>query len=645
MHTLAGSLHPFAPMPRGSCIACLLSLLAVAPVEAQDLNYQTYLIGTRAMGMGGAFTGVADDPSAAFHNPAGLGPILRSSTSANLSVVAIEGWTIQGGYGSLLGPVDLSHDALPSLPLFVGFVQKFGDEGPDGVRQHGIALSIVRPALTRRSFRVDVADPELGLSNTLRIDHEDSAQWYGVSYGIRLGEGLAVGIGAWLALRQLRHREDEFVAERVVPIEDRRVADGFLARYSEANVDAFQLVFRLGLLWQIDPQWRLGLMLQPSPLDLSTNASISSRFGLATDAALEDLRFVERRNLRGSWPMPWQLRVGISHVLTEDFALSVDVAAYAPMGTGSPIRTFGPAELDPVSGEPVSPGRFIPSTWSANFTANVSVGFDALIADIVPLQGGLFTDLSAAPSIDGPTAEYRPPQVHGFGASIAGGLRRGDFDVQLGVAGVVGFGTGTGTTPLPDITPGGSYVPRDVQRYTVYLFLSGTERAAASLVREILTEIGITEDAPGARPAPAGRAEQAPSASEEEEEEEEEEESEETEPAPEDERQAAAPRAVRPTVAQGSGAFSRPMRFTASSTRASPTSASRRRTMDVGPALRARRRARGDRATRGRRRSSRAPRWPARRRSRARRACSRSRCRPRGSRRRAGAPRRRSRCR
>lgn len=498
-------------------IACVLSMLAVSPATAQDLNYQTYLIGTRAMGMGGAFTGMADDPSAAFHNPAGLGPILRSSTSANLSVIALESWTMAGGYGSLLGPIDLQHDALPSLPLFVGFVQKLGDEGPDGVRQHGIALSIVRPALIRRAFRVDVADPARGASNTLRIDQEESSQWYGVSYGIRLGEGLALGVGAWVALRQLRHREDEFVAEGVVPIEDRRTADRFLARYSEANLDSFDLVIRLGLLWQIDPQWRLGVMLQPTPVSLSTTASISSRLGLARDATLDDLRFVERQDLDGDYPLPWQLRVGVGFAAMRDLAFALDVALYAPMGIGAPIRTFGPTEVDPVSGEPISPGRFIPRTWSANFTANVSFGFDALIADIVPIQGGVFTDLSAAPSIDGPSDEYAPAQVHGFGASLAGGIHRGDFDVQLGVAGVLGWGTGLGTSPDPDPLPGEAYVPREVRRYSVYFFLSGTERAAATLVREILSGMGITEESPPAEgAAPGGRAEQTEDEGEEE---------------------------------------------------------------------------------------------------------------------------------
>ncbi len=478
-------------LPRAGLVVLVL-LAASAPAGAQDLNYNTFLIGTRAMGMGGAFTGVADDPSAAYHNPAGLGLLLSSATSANLSVVAIEGYTMEGGYGSILGPRDLEHDAIPSLPIFVGFGQKFGDRDRHGVRQHGIALSVVRPAQIRRSFEVNVFDAARGIGDSIRIEHEESQQWYGVSYGIRLEPGLAIGVGGWVALRSLRHEEEEFVAAGIIPAGASRTADRLMARQSEATANNIDLVFRVGFLWQIDPQWRFGAMIQPAGISITSDATISARSGrtgTGVPPVVEDLRFVEQDDLSADYPLPWQLRLGASHAFTEDLRLALDFALYSPIGSaGNPVETFG-AEEDPVTGEEPSPGRFIASEWHANITANVAVGLDVLIADVVPLQAGIFTDLSAAPSIDGPSAIYQPPQVHGFGMSLAGGIHRGDFDVQIGAAGVFGWGTGLGTNPDPNALPSEAYLPRSVQRYTLYFFISGTERAAASLVREILGDL------------------------------------------------------------------------------------------------------------------------------------------------------------
>lgn len=475
------------------CALALCVLAWASSASAQELNYQTYLIGTRAMGMAGAFTGVADDPSAAFHNPAGLGLIVRSSTSANLSVIAIEGWTFLGGYGSAVGQVDLEHDAIPSLPLFVGFAQKFGDTGPDGIRQHGIALSVVRPGRVHRRFRVQISEPERGLADSIAIEHIDNAQWYGVSYGVRLDTDLAIGIGGWLALRDIEHREEQFVARGIIPAGARRTADRLFSRQSEATLSAIQLVFRAGVIWQADPQWRLGVMVQPAPISISTSAVIRTRLartGTGEPPAVEELAFVDREDASGDAPLPWQLRVGVSHAFSDWLALAADVALYAPIGSANaPVQTFGPPTEDPETGDVPSPGLFIPTEWYANMTANLSVGFDALIADVVPLQGGVFTDLSAAPSIDGPSPIYRPPQVHGIGASLAGGFHRGDFDVQIGAAGVVGWGTGLGTNPNPDAPLEEAYLPISVRRHAIYFFISGTERAAAGLVREILGDL------------------------------------------------------------------------------------------------------------------------------------------------------------
>ena len=39
---------------------------------AQAIHYRSLPIGERAMGLGGAFTGIADDPSATYYNPAGM---------------------------------------------------------------------------------------------------------------------------------------------------------------------------------------------------------------------------------------------------------------------------------------------------------------------------------------------------------------------------------------------------------------------------------------------------------------------------------------------------------------------------------------------------------------------------------------------
>jgi hypothetical protein len=57
---------------------------------ADDTHYQDFLVGEHALGIGGAFTAIADDASAAFYNPAGLALMGRLTISGALSVYGYE---------------------------------------------------------------------------------------------------------------------------------------------------------------------------------------------------------------------------------------------------------------------------------------------------------------------------------------------------------------------------------------------------------------------------------------------------------------------------------------------------------------------------------------------------------------------------
>ena len=68
-------------------IHCLIYLLVIgAPVWAQEERTIDNFagVGVRAMGMGGAFVGVADDYTAAYWNPAGLAQIDRREVHIGL---------------------------------------------------------------------------------------------------------------------------------------------------------------------------------------------------------------------------------------------------------------------------------------------------------------------------------------------------------------------------------------------------------------------------------------------------------------------------------------------------------------------------------------------------------------------------------
>jgi hypothetical protein len=58
-------------------------------------------------------------------------------------------------------------------------------------------------------------------------------------------------------------------------------------------------------------------------------------------------------------------------------------------------------------------------------TFNVALGMEMTIEDVVPLRVGVFTNRSSAPSLPAFTQQYRPDDVHQYGASLSVGLRTG----------------------------------------------------------------------------------------------------------------------------------------------------------------------------------------------------------------------------
>jgi len=482
-----------APLPVVSLLVAL-SCLAPSPARAQELNYQTFLIGDRALGMGGAFTGLADDAAASWYNPAGLAQVRSSSIGGSLSVDAYRRYVIEDGYGSPIGVADLEHDDLPSVPLFAGLVKKFGGRDPDGVRRHAFALSTIHPTPLNRRFEVQLTNATTGVTTTLRITESDSTSWWGPSYAYRVTPRFALGASAFLVTRDFMHEEDELIVQ-----EGARDPDGFFRnsnlslRQSTASLDAKSAVFRLGAIWDPDDHFRIGLMVQPPGLQFDGSSRIYERRSYADLMAAPDpiatFFASDQNDLESESPIPWEVRLGAAYRHDENFTAVLDLSLHGPIGSeAAPVLPFGAPGPEPVTGETPQPGDYLVQELRSELTANVSLGMESIIAEVVPLRAGLFTNFSAAPSVEGPSDTYGPANVDGFGASLSVGIRSGGYDLAVGAAGVMGSGRGYRTNPDPGGVVPERYLPADVESQTLYFFLTGHKSAISRLAREVYNE-------------------------------------------------------------------------------------------------------------------------------------------------------------
>ncbi len=117
------------PRVRGAAVAVLLVLLGSLPAAspAQAHAWFEYGIGARAIGMGNAYAALADDPSAAYDNPAGLVAPVQPSVSLGFDYLAYD-FRIDGATADLPNVPSLVFGTTFPIPLekLIGMRAAFG---------------------------------------------------------------------------------------------------------------------------------------------------------------------------------------------------------------------------------------------------------------------------------------------------------------------------------------------------------------------------------------------------------------------------------------------------------------------------------------------------------------------------------------
>lgn len=199
-------------------VVCLTGLALGLPGAAFAQSGQTAQIplqfdflnpGARSLGLGSAFTAVADDATAAFTNPAGLTFMLRPEISAegryrNLSTPFLAGGRLSGtptgtGLDTQAGPLyDTSSDSA-FRPYFVSVVYPSGRFSVAGYRhelvlQNNSFLSqgVFQQAIVGGGVFNDVRAPGLTGTRDIWIDNYGGAVAYRVSSNFSVGADVSV---------------------------------------------------------------------------------------------------------------------------------------------------------------------------------------------------------------------------------------------------------------------------------------------------------------------------------------------------------------------------------------------------------------------------------------------------------------------
>ncbi len=443
--------------------------------------------------MGGAFTGLANDPSSTFYNPAGLARLEDFALSASLTLNAFDRQRIRKGLQTRQGSTDLKHTSRPALPVFASFVKQIGWREGD-TRRHAIGLSTLtvdrRRILLDGSVRERSADQEQ--VNALAASDERSVRWFGFSYAYRASQALSFGLSTFLSMSRTTHAEEILGVLLENPIDMGMVYQdsAVVVRSTRLKSNVANGIFRLGVLYAFSARLKLGMMFQPPSFRFRGKATVRDR--VVTAVALPDTQEASfatnsQEKLEAHDPTPWELRIGTSWAPTYRLLFSLDVSGYGRRGTPSdPVVAIGKRRTNGETGLQPELGVFVLDTWYGKRTANVAWGVEYRMLDFVIVRGGLFTDLSAAHRLPKSSQVYKPSDVNRVGATLSVGLLTRGYDVSVGAATTLGWGNTLAYVADNAETP---YARTSMREETFFVFLSGARSTAGKLAEDTYRKV------------------------------------------------------------------------------------------------------------------------------------------------------------
>ena len=432
------------------------------------------------MGMGGAFTGVANDPSATYYNPAGIMIGGRFQLMGSLTSLVFTRKTVDNGFSFENANEDFKSTGTTSLPSFVGTVVKFGRQR---FGDHQFALAYSTFEVSREAFVANASELEEAISLDLRLGTSFRDRWYGISFAAQTTKKVALGLTAFLAQQQGAYGEDIGIAAGGTFGENGLRVDGnFVTTSASISTRAYYFVFRLGALYRINPRWQIGFMFQPPGAPLSEKGSIFRRTNSATNGGDTTYALFDQGDLSTRVPIPFELRAGFEFKANTLTVLSFDAAVSGPVRDRNIFDR--PTQLE---GLPGNLGVYYANSTERRWTPNIAIGAEHMFGKAV-VAGGLFTNISAAPDVPETATEYSPDQVSMFGASVSVGIDTKGYRLGVGATGYFGRGDALSFT-IDRATEVVGYRRTKATTSALVLYISGAVSVASKGAKDVQGKI------------------------------------------------------------------------------------------------------------------------------------------------------------
>lgn len=393
---------------RNLVISFFLFLLLIYPLKAHSSGLTPSGVGAKALSLGGAFRGLADDWSASYWNPAGLAFQTKSEVNFSFMVlsprpkftpdVTFNGWGVGYKNGAKWYPTDRNF-SLPSISGFLKFPELNGFIT-------GLAFFIPY----RSSFEWDLFDPLPGYNNNIpypTIDHKGDLTVldFHPSVARQFMEGkLSLGAGISIQKGDFTFRKVDLVRSDFPYPYDQLEQWAWFPVDNNFEGDGWGFGANIGLLYKVSPKFQIGISVKsPVTIKLSGTRSLTAYLpnDSATASLIEPSDPVAASHLRGytlsssfdsetKLKLPADIGVGVAIMPYSNLILTADVN----LTTWSSLKElkFTETGKDPF-GNPVS--YTVPFKWKD--VTRFSLGLEYMPDKRLALRGGYYLDPSATP--------------------------------------------------------------------------------------------------------------------------------------------------------------------------------------------------------------------------------------------------------
>lgn len=441
----------------GVSIAFFVLAAMCGLARADSYHYENILVGERAAGMGGAYTGVSDDPSGLYHNPAGI----VYSQGVNLSASANAYHASRKRYDKVLGGRGWEREASVVLPNFFGVMQKVG--------KGKLGLSMVVPDSiledqdqTFHNLPSDKACKECDTDNdgttnlitdfTINFNNEDNTTNVGPTYARELAEGFAAGLTLYAHQRKVQTIMNQYI---------KFDTEHYLWEntYFESNEWGVRPI--VGVMWTPADKVSLGLSVskiiivdsrttlqvtrkrlnESIPIYNTTGGEICPPSDVDPNDTCSRAQSPQPYSFDDKREYPTKIDLGAAYFHSDKLLLAGDITYYT-------------AEEDRIEGKKLA-------TW------NAALGTEYYMTPSLALRGGIFTNHASTPKLkSGAFDQAEHVDLYGLSLSLSHFGRNssvtlgGSYSYGTGEAQIVAKNETTGIQKIQDVT---------MDSYTIFL--------------------------------------------------------------------------------------------------------------------------------------------------------------------------------